>query len=125
MTVYHNVDRRKALVDFTVNVSLKISRLYILILNLLGRIHLVLNEVILRAHECRRHIARHPERSGVVRASNRDVPVRVEDAMMVEDVAGSDQTTEEVFKADLFALGEISGRHSEFGCLVRTWLHAS
>lgn len=125
MAVYHSVDGWKALIDLTVNMSLQIPRLYILLLDLLGRIYFVLNKIILRAYESRWHIARHPECSGIVGASDRDVPIRVENAMVVEDVTGSDQATEEVFKADLFALGEVSGRHSEIYCLVRTWLNVS
>lgn len=38
----------------------------------------------------------------------------VEDAMVVEDVAGSDQATKEIFKADLLAFWEVSGGHGRF-----------
>jgi hypothetical protein len=37
--------------------------------------------------------------------------ISVEDAIMVEDVTGRDETLEKILKADLFALGEVSGRH--------------
>jgi hypothetical protein len=37
------------------------------------------------------------------------VTVGVEDAIVVEDMAGGDETFEEVLKADLFAFWKVSG----------------
>lgn len=34
--------------------------------------------------------------------------IRVEDAMVVQDVGGRDQAAEEILKADLFAFGKVS-----------------
>lgn len=39
------------------------------------------------------------------------MPVRVENIVTVENVRGGDEAFEEVFKSDLFALGEVSSRH--------------
>jgi hypothetical protein len=39
------------------------------------------------------------------------VTVGVEDAIVVEDMAGGDETLEKVLKANLFAFWEVSSRH--------------
>ena len=49
--------------------------------------------------------------------------VRIEHSMVVEDVRSGHKTFEEVFKADLFSLGKVSGRHYVGVCYVleNTW----
>ena len=50
------------------------------------------------------------------------MPIRVEDIVAVEDVGCGDEAFEEVFKSDLFALGEISGRHfADEGSQKASW----
>jgi hypothetical protein len=39
------------------------------------------------------------------------VPISVEHTMVVENVGSGDQATEKIFKADLFAFGEVSDGH--------------
>jgi hypothetical protein len=103
------------------DMSLEIPRLRVLF-DWFCRVHLILDEVILRAHQRWWHITRHPECCWVVWAAHRNMPIRIEYVMVVENVAGCDQTTEEVFKADFFALREVSSRHGRDDDSKETWL---
>jgi hypothetical protein len=93
------------------DMSLKIARLRFL-LHCFGAINVVFNQIVLRADQRWRHVARHPECRRIIWGSHRDMSISIEDAIVVEDVAGRNEAFEEVLKADLFAFREISGRHN-------------
>jgi hypothetical protein len=49
------------------------------------------------------------------------VPICVEYAMMVEDMASGDQAAKEVFKADFVAFGKVTSGHDVCVGLKKTW----
>jgi hypothetical protein len=85
VAVYNTVDSGKPLVDFAVDVPLQVARFRVLLYRF-RRFHMILYKIVLRAYQCGRHVAWHPECPRVVWRSHRDVAVRVEDAMVMEDV---------------------------------------
>ena len=117
MAVHYAVDGWKALVDFTVDISLQVARLCIL-LDCLGAVDLVLDEMVWRADERGRHVARHPEGGGVVRGAHRNVAVGVNDTIVLEDMAGGNEASEEILKPDLFALWKVSRGHGASGWML-------
>jgi hypothetical protein len=85
VTVYNTVDTGKPFIDFAVDVPLQVARFRVLLYRF-RRFHIILYKIVWRAYQRGRHVAWHPECPRVVWRSHRDVAVRVEDAMVMEDV---------------------------------------
>ena len=110
MAVDNTVNTWEPLVDLAVDVALQVARLCVL-LDRFGRFYVIFDQVVLRAHQSRWHIARHPESGSVVWGADRNVTICIQDIVPVEDVGCGYKTAEQVFKSNLLAFGEISGRH--------------
>lgn len=121
MAMHNAVDAWETLVYLAVDVTLDVARLSVF-LHSLGGLDMVLDKVVRRAHQRRRHIARHPKCCGVIWGPHRDVPVRIEDLMAVEYVGSSDEALEEILKSNLLAFGEVSCRHVVDEGWQKPWL---
>lgn len=108
--MYDAIDARKALIDFAVDMALKVTWLCILF-NRFGGLNMILDQIVWRAQQGWRHVARHPESGSIIWRSDGDVPVRIENIMTMEDVRCSNQAFKQILESNLFTLGKVSGRH--------------
>ena len=85
----YTIDGRESLVNLTMNVSLQIPGLCIF-LDRFSAVNVVLDQIFWCANQRWWHVAWHPECCWVIRRAHRNVPICVNKAMVVEDVACCD-----------------------------------